>query len=431
MSNRTTAEKAGLKKVRPKMRSGEIRHDLKEQDIAQHSGDFNMSWRTRNLPIEAENVFEHWCYFKDESKKTPLLKLDRVPEPKPAIVIGSGGSLDYAVPYLKDWEHAIFCSSSHLSTLARYDCYADYFASPDPRGHINELLNLPEDKLKILHEKTTFAQCPIGPYKYTVNWPGRMRWFLIMDPGKDWYANAIAPNFPWIPESLLPFSANAPALIAIAQYLGYAPIYLVGTDFSGKRYDNWEYIDDKWKEQKGTTSEGNLGYQKTYHGLHSSMNLMWAWRGMLCVLRLAISELKGVYWHVYNCCPNGALQDELPYRDIREVISRQGADEKMEWSKQKTRTMIDLGLARFNTFCFTVHNGERQGNRLEMAKSWEDLGRRIDGINGMIQTTVNIYNNAEPKDQRIMRKTFKLEKVKLLDRDKTLEYCRYLKERVK
>lgn len=406
----------------------DIRHDLKEMDIAHHSGDFQNSWRNVNLPIEALNVFEHWSYFKDVSKRTPFLMEDRCKEPKPCIVIGSGPSLDNALPYLKDWKHAIISSSSQLTTMAYYDVYPTYFASPDPKGHIEELTALPPDKLDKLHETTTFVQAPIGPYLYTDTWKGRIRWFLIFDPGKEWYANAIAPNFTWIPESLLPFSANVPALVAIAQYLNFAPLYLVGADFAGKRYDNWMY-DGEWKESKGTTTEGNLGYQKNYLGQHTDMNMQWAWRGMLCTLRLAINELKGVRWHIYLCSQESALKEQLPYRDIKDVISRQGENEKMNWSKQKTRTAIDIALARFNTFCFGFHNGQDWGERLEMATSWEELGQKIDSINGMLQQTLNLYTSLDEAGKKEALKAFKPDKVKPLDKAALLDYCRFLKER--
>ena len=54
----------------------------------------------------------------------------------PAIVIGSGSTLDKALPRLKDWEGAIICSPSHLSTLVYHGCEPDYLLLLDPRGTI-------------------------------------------------------------------------------------------------------------------------------------------------------------------------------------------------------------------------------------------------------------------------------------------------------
>jgi hypothetical protein len=41
-------------------------------------------------------------------------------ERKPALIIGSGPSLDTALPLLKDWKGATFCSTSHASSLIYY-----------------------------------------------------------------------------------------------------------------------------------------------------------------------------------------------------------------------------------------------------------------------------------------------------------------------
>ena len=412
------------------MRPGEVSHNLKEMDVAQHNPDFQTSWKLHNLPIEANNVFEHWCYFKDFSKRTPLLRDDRLKEPKPCIILGSGSGLNLAAPLLKDWKGGIICSSSQLTTLAYHGAVPTYWASPDPRFHMEELEAMPEECRQRLWDKTTFIQTPIGPIEYTLDWQGRIRWFLILDPGKEWYANAIAPNFLWIPETLLPFSSNAPALVALANYLGYAPLYLCGVDFAGYRADIWQYIDGEWKEGKGSDAEGSIGWQKNYLGQMTDMNLEWAWRGMLCTLRLGLDELKGKYWHVYNCGPDSALKEQLPYRDIKKVVETQGEGERMEWSKNKLRQGYDLGLARFNTFTFRVHNGQEWGNRIEMANSWEELGAKIDAINNTLDMQINLYNSIHEEDKANVRKEFKVENIRKVDKQKALDYCGFLKAKI-
>ncbi|KKK95869.1 hypothetical protein LCGC14_2668500, partial [marine sediment metagenome] len=254
-----------------------------ETEVGRMHGHFAAAWQARNLDMESENAFEHFHLFKgiptEESISEGILKA-----PKPAIIIGSGPSADQIIPKLKGWKGGIFCSTSHITTLAKYGVMPTMFASPDPLGLMDEFA-MPDEDLERMFKETIFGSSPIQPIEYTRFWKGRRRWYMIFDPTKEWYAQILRPRFEWIKDILLPFSANLPALMAIAQYMGYSPIYLTGADFSGSRYTQWRYHNDEWEESIGSLPPENHRVA-THHGKVSSPNLMWAWRGMMCVARI-------------------------------------------------------------------------------------------------------------------------------------------------
>jgi hypothetical protein len=401
-----------------------------EENIGRKSHLFNQAWETVNLPLEAHNVFEHYALMRDQEVPKPL-GADRKKQAGPAIIVGSGESLDDALPLLKDWQGGLFCSSSHISTMAYYGAVPTHMSTPDPRSMISELENIPKEYWdRAWNEETgcTFLQTPIGPIAYTRFWKGRIRWFLVFDPSKEWYTSVLRTGFPWIEDYLLPFTANVPALVAQAQHLGYWPLFLIGADFSNKRFSAWNYKDGEWAQSVGGFQEPK-NFVPSANGQVSTPNLLWAKRGVLCTARLNTEFTYGKAWHIYNCSKVTAM-DEMPYVKIEKVIKRQGKGFRYPWPKNKLIRTLDVGLARYHTVVLPFHNGMGEGNRIHFAYSQEHLAHQIDQMNAQLQTTLDEYANLqqELKDEAQAR-GFHPDKVKMIDKEKYLEHYRWAREK--
>ena len=376
-----------------------------EEGVGQMHEHFGASWKHRNLGMEATNAFEHYAYFKTHPTE-PSLDDSVLKQPQPAIIVGSGPSLDEVVDVLGDWKGGLFCSSSHITTLAYYGVYPTHFASPDPKGSMDEWA-MPDINQKYLAEKSIYACTPIQPFEYTEFFKGRRQWYLIFDPTKEWYAQILKPTFSWIKNLLLPFSANVPALLGIAQFLGYHPIYLIGADACGTRYTEWRYHNGEWDKSVG----GHIPIthaMKTHHGKVSNPNLMWAWRGLLCVARCNLEMAQGKDWHVYNCARDGVLVDTLPFADLRKVIASGGQEMPLwlrGWTREKQVFELDVALARFNTFVIPIHNGIESGTRVHIGSSYEDIQKQIEAINANLYGGVDAWGKLTEDQRQLVIKT--------------------------
>jgi hypothetical protein len=73
-------------------------------------------------------------------------------EPKatgiPAIIIGSGPSLDYSIQFMKEWKGGIFCSSSQACTLMYYGIEPTHIVALDPFSSHEEISSIDWSKTK-------------------------------------------------------------------------------------------------------------------------------------------------------------------------------------------------------------------------------------------------------------------------------------------
>ena len=81
-----------------------------------------MSWQQINLKNESNNAFRNWSLLHEMHSNGKAICLSDFPQSKgPAIIIGSGSSLDEHIGDLKNCPLPIFCSTSQLSTLIKHE----------------------------------------------------------------------------------------------------------------------------------------------------------------------------------------------------------------------------------------------------------------------------------------------------------------------
>lgn len=172
------------------------------------------------------------------AKSKNLAALDDGNPKGPAIIIGSGPTLDGALPYLKDWKGAVFCNSSQASTLIYYGRDPDFVDVADCRVTSSEL------EAPWNYRKTAWIINP-GVHPRMIDfWKGQKYYYRVYEPYYDFYSKVQPRVFgEYIRTQSFPFGSNPPMAISHAHALGYSPLFLVGTDFGFpggiERFTSW------------------------------------------------------------------------------------------------------------------------------------------------------------------------------------------------
>jgi len=383
-----------------------------ERAIAAKKDLFKKQWMSGNVPMEARNAFENYCYLKEHKELCNPLHKATLKTPQPAVVLGSGASLNTVLDVLKDWKGTIFCCTSQVKILIEHGCVPDYISTIDPRFGKEGKAEWDFEDKEELFKKAVLINSPTTPHEVTKLYKGKQLWFFVWDATKEWYRQVYFSVFPWIEDFILPFTSSAAGLIAIAHSLNYAPLYLIGMDFAGERIDG-----------RPTYLPGDV--KKTYHGFKTNDNLLWSWRGVVCTIRISVSQRHGRRWHVYNCSKQSTLIDDLPQKDLRKMILKGKTQSVMRWTRNKLIRSLDKTLARFNTYIFEIHNGVEYGSRVQFCETLVDLLESFEQVNKVLQNRIQqhyktpIEGRAEGYDPG---------KVTLIDIPKKMQYYKKIQE---
>ena len=202
-------------------------------------------WTAKSIlnSIRRQLKFYWQAKFWYRAKSKSLGSLDDGSPKGPAIIIGSGPTLNGALPYLKDWKGAIFCNSSQASTLIYHGRHPDYVDVADCRVTPEEL-EAPWD-----YRKTAWIINP-GIHPRAIDfWKGQKYYYRIYEPYYDFYSKVQPRVFGgYIKTQSFPFGSNPPMAISHAHALGYSPLFLVGTDFG---FPNGIDRFTSWRKPKG------------------------------------------------------------------------------------------------------------------------------------------------------------------------------------
>jgi len=143
----------------------------------------------------------------------------------PAIIIGSGPSLNKVLPRLHEWRGVIMCNSSQASSLCYHGADPTFIDIVDPRVGDEELdapFNL---------KKTSLIINP-GIHPHVMDrWRGRKYYFRVYEPTYDFYSKMMLRVYGlMIPTYSFPFGSSLSNSLSHAFKLGCEPIFLVGAD---------------------------------------------------------------------------------------------------------------------------------------------------------------------------------------------------------
>ena len=292
---------------------------------------------------------------------------------KSVLIIGSGPTLDEAMPLMKNWEGDVICSTSQASTLLAWGREPEHIVALDPDSNPDELTaDTWEGRKSILHLHP-------GVMPELVKWwTGPMALFRKLQPQTSFYAREQAMGYSplgplragryWGNEAPIGITAQIPMLacvlaaqIAIAKHIGYRQLVLVGADFSFPddryRFTPRAWEDGQWVEHKPETLEEHYsqdgadvdplseteldGLKSTPMQIFYSHQAVIAWRITEC--------------NIVNASPKGLIR-MVPHVPIEEVVRRGNKGVKGLNLKQ-IRLVSEEHLARQNIYIFNVGNG--------------------------------------------------------------------------
>jgi len=281
------------------------------------------------LPFWVRNAFENYPHIMKEAA-TQHMSLENLKgtEKGPAVVIGSGPSLNETAPLLGKWKGAVFTSGSNALVATRWGHQPEYICVFDAGDTMYPKL------FGYDWEGSTLLCNPsITPY-ILKNWKWKKYYYLMRHHGVQWFDEILPLAF----GDFLRFPYQAPPCIRIgvsnagctvnnaiqlAHYIGYDPIFLIGVDF-GYPYDaNGKPMErcTRWVKSFGEWKD--VGIEETHdRKLHMSDN------GILTTEEQI--EYKNAMMTVYKLdkpqlfdCSNGIIT-ELPKVDFKEVVEKNG-----------------------------------------------------------------------------------------------------------
>lgn len=263
---------------------------------------------------------------------------------RPALIIGSGPSLDKVAPLLKKWQHPIFTPTSCATVPVRWGRDPEYVAAYD--SHWSLLGHIKGHKW----EKSTLLVHPYAEPKLIKWWKWEKLYFRRHYPNMEFSEIILPMMFPWIKVGIKVTGNVTNNLITIADYWGYSPIFLMGVDlgwydddynratfYTPEKDGNWLPVPPKKKSEWGRIPEifqfGDIKTKEMFMIFKFQMCQMWKSRRM----------------HIINC--TGGLLSELPNADGEEVVKKQGYGfEGLKKDDKEISLIVDDFAARFVAF---------------------------------------------------------------------------------
>jgi len=302
----------------------------------------------------------------------------------PCIIIGSGCSLNDALPHLRKWGGGLICSSSHASTLQKYGAPPKHILNFDPFSAVEEFDAKPYDYAKTV----MITHTGINPALHDW-WKGTKYLYRVYDPAVYFYAYALSTGYNWIETQMQPFSHSIPMQMAAANFMGYSPLILMGCDqcyHETVRFDAWHYqkpTGEKRKRWVLSPGEPTQNAQNTNHirittaGGRLTDYVMTHYR----TTTVAMSWVDNM--HVVDAS-DGLLDGLYPKADIREVIETQGA--KIRPQARSTRERLEPWLAVKQHYFVPM----LEGHKLVVAQNMVHLEGMVRMLHDTYDPTIDV-----------------------------------------
>ena len=256
-------------------------------------------------------TYLRWKFGRRDGWGQNLLQYHNV-EKGPAIVCGSGPSLDYFYKNIaENWEGGLVTSTSQYSTFRYYGGKkVDYMVGFDwkdtPAKYAAETHT---------YDHTKFCVMPVQSPELIQAWKGRRVYFRVFDPYVRWHSEVLPIAYGDVaPVHILPFSCSIAAELQIAKYVGYDPIYTFGCDLGPvglKTYQNQAHWVDKkwvWSDPKDISRDSMSDHWGLLHKNYAEAVVSCLWLDANNVID----------------CSMGLLNDPLPTASGDDVIKQQG-----------------------------------------------------------------------------------------------------------
>lgn len=178
----------------------------------------------------AWNASANWATIASRAEASAICVTDLPKGDGPALVLGSGPSLDQIAPLLSSFRGAVFASPSQLDILERWAAAPAYIVAGDSADKVAEQL-----AGRHWYDSVLLTHPAVSP-KVLETWKGALSMFRV-NTYSEWGAMQ-AFVYPWIKAELDTGGCTPTIAMGLAAFLGYSPIIFAGLDlgFPGRRY---------------------------------------------------------------------------------------------------------------------------------------------------------------------------------------------------
>jgi len=378
-----------------------------EKDVKQWCQQYNTGTAGIVMPLDIQHSYANWEYiateFKEGRAKDMQVLADKCKGP--AMLLGSGPSLDDVMPIIKDFKGTICCSTSQATTLVYYGRDPDLVVQLDAQTRLDELI-APK-----WSQNTILCLNPGCHPEIVRAWKGPKLYYRPIDPSREFYSMVLPMAYPFITTQLLLFSCSPAAQLGILRNLGYNPIFLVGLDM-GYPYNRQRFVWWRWREfgpemHKGKYKSGGWRWVpdptsprpndmiRAKNGIFTDKTNLFFKRSIFAVTLLETHrpEAPQVLY------ASKGIFTEFPIVDAKKVVAQQGQGfESLYRTAAETRSICEHYLATQNMFVveFDAGNGQK-GVRFIECEDWKTT------VPGYIAATQQQGVQVEGVDQAMAR----------------------------
>jgi hypothetical protein len=278
----------------------------------------------------------------------------------PALIIGSGPSLDDHHELIRGWKGGIFSSSSQATLLLALGQRAFNMVVVDVKTLSNELTPLAQFEGK----DVTMITHPGMEPEVIQAWRWQKQYFRIIVHNIPFYTETMAIAYPMVRTTLYVYGCVAASQVMIAKLLGYNPLFLVGCDFGYpdeiSRFTGFHWqpaeVGGTWVRDEPAAKMKYLLHPKVIYrnGCPSDHFQAYYKQTFFNSWRLSLSDI----WRVGT---RGGLY-EVPSVDPEKLLRTQGhlPPEDYVYSARDKVDICERYLIRYGTYTFEFPSGQTE-----------------------------------------------------------------------
>jgi hypothetical protein len=356
--------------------------EMNEADVKADIGGSNAKYAAGALKREIMNSYYNHPLIIDDFVQGRAKNLDPAqPGSKgPALIIGSGPTLDDHHDLIRGWKGGLFCSSSQCVTMAALGKREFHVVAVDVKTLSDEFMPLDVwdglDATLIIH--------PGMDPEVIHEWRWKKQYFRIIVHGMPFYTEIMPIAYPMIRTTLYVYGCVASAQIMMAHLMGYGPLFMIGCDFGYP--GNRARFTNMLRTDTGTWEPGppsgppvfTLHPKVTYrNGCISDHFQSYYKQTAFNAWRLTLADL-------FRVGPGGGLY-EVPEISDERLLATQGNLESYDFvlSNKDKQDICERYLLQYGTYTFEFPSG--QVEFVVFQNPDEEIPKYLDMMNGMFR----------------------------------------------
>ena len=209
----------------------------------------------------------------------------------PGLILGSGPSLDDALPFIKDFPGVVICGSSQLKACCSTGRDPDFLVCLDSNKNILQDIRWGNKEWP----DTTLVTHPSIDPSVLRYWKWDVKYFRplqLQDPFFDKYYPLF---YPFIEIAFLNAGCTINCELELANFLGIFPVVLAGVDFGfpdrRARHTRFEWEDGEWVKKPDSPIQTRFGLHVAKNGVPTTEEMITYKQNLFLVARTDIAQI--------------------------------------------------------------------------------------------------------------------------------------------